>query len=114
GRIDRWTVAQVESRCGRPPAADTNSRGGGLGRRVVAIGAEHSRTLACQRLGSGASDAAACSRNQRHFACDPPHAALLCCRYRVLPRAADAGATTEVLVTRTVSLARLNSRYRNC
>jgi hypothetical protein len=46
------------------------------------LGTEHSRPLARQRLGSGASDAAARCGNERHFARDPPHAALLCCRYR--------------------------------
>jgi hypothetical protein len=85
GRIDRRTVADVESRCGRPAASNTNPDSGGFGRRAVTVGTEHSRPLACQRLGSGASDAAARSGNERHFARDPPHAALLCCRYRVLP-----------------------------
>ena len=82
-RIDRRTVAHVESRRGCPPAGATNPRSGSLGRRAVAVGAEHRRALACQRLGPGASDAASRSRNQRHFARDPPHAALLLSRPHV-------------------------------
>ena len=80
GRIDRDTVAHVESRRGRPPAGSTNSSSGSLGRGTIAVGAEHRRALACQRLGPGAADAASRSRNQRHFARDPPHAVLLSCR----------------------------------
>jgi hypothetical protein len=79
-RIDCRTIADVESRRRRLPAGATNPRRGRLGRRAVAVGAEHRRALARQRLGSGASDAASRSRNQRHFACDPSHAALLSCR----------------------------------
>jgi hypothetical protein len=57
GRIDRRPVAHVERRRGRPPASSANARHGRLGRRAVAVGAEHRRAFARQRLGSGAADA---------------------------------------------------------
>jgi hypothetical protein len=94
GHIDCHTVADVESRRDCPTTGSTNPSGGRFGRRAVTIGAEHGRALACQRLGSRASNAASRSRNQRHFARDPPHTALLCC-FRVLTPTADAGATTR-------------------
>ena len=89
-RIDRRAVAHVESRRGGPPAGSADARGSSLGRRAVAVGAEHRRALARQPLGPGAADAASRSRDQRHLARDPPHAALLLCRPRVMPsRAID-------------------------
>jgi hypothetical protein len=80
GRIDRHAVAYVESRHGCPPAPNANPSSGSLGRPAVAVGAEHRRALARQRLGGGAPDDASRSRNRPHFARDPPDAVLLLCR----------------------------------
>src|SRR5207249_8108008 len=76
GPVDRPAVADVERRRGCAPTGSTNPGSGFLRRRAVAVGTEHRRALARQSLGSGAADAATRARNQRHFARNPPHAAL--------------------------------------